>query len=205
MVNVELTTLLKAIGAIALKEKCLKIASCANIIPAIGALKPAEIAAATPQPIKISFDNSPLIFLLIKFPIVPPRCTKGPYWPTDAPPPADIKAENVDRKPVLISNSVVGLCALNMTSAGPWYLDILSNFFNIIIVMAATVRKTSGVTLKQRPDNSIKQELLFDLKREIFSTPSTKPTEQIDTTQPVSVPKIITCKIILNIFKTEFR
>ena len=37
IVKVELTTLLTAIGAIALKEKCLKIASCAKITPAIGA------------------------------------------------------------------------------------------------------------------------------------------------------------------------
>ena len=60
-------------GASALKEKCLKIASWAKIIPPIGELKPAEIAAATPQPINISFDKSPSTFLLIKFPIVPPR------------------------------------------------------------------------------------------------------------------------------------
>ena len=39
-----------AIGAIALKEKCLRTASCAKTTPAMGALKPAEIAAATPHP-----------------------------------------------------------------------------------------------------------------------------------------------------------
>ena len=109
MVSVELTTLLNAMGAIALKEKCLKIASWAKIIPPIGELKPAEMAAATPQPMNTSFDNRPFILLLIKFPIVPPRCTKGPYWPTDAPPLAEIKAENVERNPVFMSNSVVGL------------------------------------------------------------------------------------------------
>ena len=70
---------------------------------------------------------------------------------------------------------------------------------------AAKVRKTSGVALKHLPENSIKHELLIDLKFEIFFTPSTKPIEQIDTMLPVSVPKIITWKIILNIFKTEFR
>ena len=42
-----------AIAPPALKEKCLKIASCAKTKPAIGALKPADIAAATPQPINI--------------------------------------------------------------------------------------------------------------------------------------------------------
>ena len=93
----------------ALKEKCLNMASCAKIIPPIGELKPAEIAAATPHPINISFDKSPFILLLIKFPIVPPRCTKGPYWPTDAPPLAEMKAEKVERNPVFTSNSEVGL------------------------------------------------------------------------------------------------
>ena len=58
-----------------------------------GGIKPAEIAAATPQPMKMSFDKSPGILLLIKFPIVPPRWTNGPYCPTDAPPLAEIKAE----------------------------------------------------------------------------------------------------------------
>ena len=37
-------------GAIARIEKCRRMASWAKITPAIGALKPAEIAAATPQP-----------------------------------------------------------------------------------------------------------------------------------------------------------
>ncbi len=37
-------------GATARTEICLSIASWANTMPAIGALKPAEIAAATPQP-----------------------------------------------------------------------------------------------------------------------------------------------------------
>ena len=41
-------------AATALIEKCLKTVSWANIIPAIGAPKPAEIAAATPLPIIIS-------------------------------------------------------------------------------------------------------------------------------------------------------
>ena len=37
-------------GAMALIEKCLRIASWAKTTPAMGALKPAEMAAATPQP-----------------------------------------------------------------------------------------------------------------------------------------------------------
>ena len=41
-------------GATALKEKCLRTASWAKITPANGALKPAEMAAATPHPRKTS-------------------------------------------------------------------------------------------------------------------------------------------------------
>ena len=60
-------------GAIALKEKCLRIASCAKIIPPIGELNPAEIAAATPQPIKTSLVSVFWVYLFISEPIVPPR------------------------------------------------------------------------------------------------------------------------------------
>ena len=60
-------------GAIALNEKCLRIASCANMMPPIGELKPAEIAAATPQPINTSLVSIVCVYLLISDPIVPPR------------------------------------------------------------------------------------------------------------------------------------
>ncbi len=155
-------------------------------------MKPADIAAATPHPINISFDKRPPILLFIKFPIVPPRCTNGPYCPTDAPPLAEIKAEKVERKPVLRSNSEVGLWALKITSAGPWYHEMFNNLFTNIIAIAAKNRKTRGVALKQNPDNLNKHGLLINLKFEIFSTPSTNPTEQIETMLPVRVPKIIT-------------
>ena len=46
-----------AIAPPALREKCLRTASCAKTSPAIGALKPAEIAAATPHPIKMPGGN----------------------------------------------------------------------------------------------------------------------------------------------------
>ena len=80
---------------------------------------------------------------------VAPKCTNGPYWPTDAPPLAEINAENVERNPVFTSNSVDGLWALKITSAGPWYRDILSDLLTRIIMMAAKNRKTNGVMLKQ--------------------------------------------------------
>ena len=68
------------INASALEEKCLNTASCANTIPAIGELNPAEIAAATPQPIRISLPRfKPLSQLDKKHPNEPPMCTIGPY------------------------------------------------------------------------------------------------------------------------------
>ena len=81
--------------------------------------------------------------------MVPPRCTKGPYCPTDAPPLADTKAEKVDKNPVLESRSCDGLCALSITSAGPWYLLIFSVLFTKIINKAEASKNSSGWTLKQ--------------------------------------------------------
>ena len=63
----------------ALIEKCLKTTSCAKIIPAIGEENPAEIAAATPAPIIISWGISGMnVLLLKKAPNVPPKWTNGP-------------------------------------------------------------------------------------------------------------------------------
>ena len=71
--------------------------------------------------------------------------------------------------------------------------------------MAAKNRETSGVPLKQYSESLNKQELFSILKSEIFFTPRTKPTERIDTRDPVSVPKIITWKIMFNIFKVCYK
>lgn len=74
-------------------------------MPAIGALKPAEIAAATPQPIKISLLRLSLLQRLENItPIVPPRWTIGPYWPRDAPPANDINDAKTEKKLFLLSS-----------------------------------------------------------------------------------------------------
>ena len=65
------------IGAIALREKCLRMASCAKSIPARGALKPAAIAAATPHPINISGLILSLKKFLMNRPMVDPKCTRA--------------------------------------------------------------------------------------------------------------------------------
>ena len=66
-------------AATAFIEKCLKTVSWANIIPAIGAPKPAEIAAATPLPMIISCGILGIKdCFLINEDTVAPKCTKGP-------------------------------------------------------------------------------------------------------------------------------
>ena len=100
-----------AIGAMAFREKCRIIASWANMTPAIGALKPAEIAAATPHPMKISVEIPLLENRFSALPITAPKCTSGPYWPTEAPPEALKKATSVEDKPDFISNSLSVRCA----------------------------------------------------------------------------------------------
>ena len=199
----ELTTLLTAIGAIALKEKWRSIASWAKIMPPIGELNPAEIAAATPQPMKVSFVRRWGDFLFMRFPIVPPRCTKGPYCPTDAPPLADTKAEKVDKNPVLGSRSCEGECALSITSAGPWYLSIFNVLLTKIINTAQASKNNIGCPLKQTVPISKKQLLNWSRQLEIYPTPDTKPTDVIETTPPTIAPKIITWKTIPKVLNTK--
>ena len=80
-------------------ENLLSIASWAKRIPAIGALKPADIAAATPHAIKMSRSSSIRLNRTIISETVAPKCTSGPYWPTEAPPLALISAARVDPIP----------------------------------------------------------------------------------------------------------
>ena len=135
--------------------------------------------------------------------MVPPRCTKGPYCPTDAPPLADTKAEKVDKNPVLGSRSCDGLCALSITSAGPWYLSIFSVLFTKIINTAQANKNSSGWTLKQIFPKLNKQLPNWSRQLEMYLTPDTKPTDVIETTPPTSTPKIMTCKTTLKVLSTK--
>ena len=139
--------------------------------------------------------------------MVPPRCTKGPYCPTDAPPLADTKAEKVDKNPVLGSSSCDGLCALSITSAGPWYLSIFNVLLTKIIKAAQVIKNKRGWILKQIELYLIKQLSNWSLQSEIYLTPDTKPTDVTETTPPTKTPKIITCKTtprVLNTKKASF-
>ena len=91
------------IGATAETEKRLSSASCAKIIPAMGALNPEEIAAATPQAIKTSCLTKLRENFVIIVEIVAPKWTRGPYWPTEAPALAEINAASVEPRPTFTS------------------------------------------------------------------------------------------------------
>ena len=85
--------------------------ACANTTPAMGALNPAAIAPATPQPINTSVVRTPPVACRRKLPIVAPKCTSGPYCPTDAPPLAEMKAASVEPNPARTSSSLSVRCA----------------------------------------------------------------------------------------------
>ena len=68
-----------ATGANTLNEKWRSIASWAKIIPVKGALKPVDIAAATPPPRTISVLIRNLRIALSHEPSVAPKCTNGLY------------------------------------------------------------------------------------------------------------------------------
>ena len=110
--------------------------------PAKGALNPAEIAAATPHPIKISGFILNLKYFLMNRPIVEPKWTRGPYCPTDPPPLITINAARVDPKPFLVSDAAFSLCAAYIESAGPAQRVIFSHFLNPVIKSAASRSET---------------------------------------------------------------
>ena len=81
-------------------------------MPAIGALKTDDIAAATPAPIIISCGILGINFLLLRnVAQVAPKCTNGPYIPTEAPPLIEKKQAIVERKPAFISSVPPFWCA----------------------------------------------------------------------------------------------
>ena len=113
------------------------MASWANIMPAIGAPKPADMAAATPHPITTSV---PILILKNRFNAVlavAPKCTNGPYWPTDALPDAEINAARVDANPVFVSNPSASWCAAYIESAGPFHFLIPNEYRTSKIKRAA--------------------------------------------------------------------
>ena len=85
----------------------------------MGAPKPDEIAPATPHPMNISAVIGVMNFSLSHEPIVAPKCTIGPYCPTEAPPAAEKNAAKVLSKPALTFSSLSSRCAAYILSAGP--------------------------------------------------------------------------------------
>ena len=167
----------------ALKEKCLKIASCAKTKPAIGALKPADIAAATPQPINIPGGSLFDVKLSKNVATVAPKCTRGPYWPTEAPPLAEINAVKVDPNPFFTSIELFIWCEAKIASGGPCQRSILKIFLIIIINMAANKREIIGAN----EDERMSDDKLF-LKSVINDTPFTNKFETMPRVHPTLSP-----------------
>ena len=172
-----------AIAPPALKEKCLSTASWANTSPAIGALKPAEIAAATPQPINIPGGNLFDVKFSKNVATVAPKCTKGPYWPTEAPPLAETNAVSVDPNPRLTSIELLDWCAAKIASGGPCHLVILKTFLIKIIIIAATKSDIIGEN-----DNTMESENKVFRKFVAAATPFTKRLETIPSVHPTLKP-----------------
>ncbi len=172
-----------AIAPPALNEKCLSIASWAKTNPAIGALNPAEIAAATPHPIKIPGGSLLEVKFSKKVATVAPKWTSGPYWPTEAPPLADINAAKVDPKPFLTSKELFVWCAAKIESGGPCQRSILKSFLIKTIKIAAIKREIIGANEDEKRSDD-KWFLILVTK----DTPLTNKLETIPNVQPTLKP-----------------
>ena len=76
-----------------------------------------------------------------------PKCTTGPYCPTDAPALAEVKAARVDNMPTLIWKGSFGTWAERIVSAGPCHLAIPLSLFSAKMTPAA-ITNTSQCTEK---------------------------------------------------------
>ena len=159
------------IGARALTEKWRSIASQAKTTPAIGATNPADIAAAAPQATYTSGFNFVGSTDLTSAPTEEPKWSTGPYWPTDAPPLAEINAAVVDKNPSRTGKGVETRCVLRIVSAGPCQRSMSKARFNPKIKRAAATSAIQRVT-----SNPIKLALIGSdvIKASISKTPSTK-------------------------------
>ena len=64
-------------------------------------------------------------------PIVAPKCTKGPYCPTEPPAEIETMAEKEARKPDFIFNFYLLECADRITSGGPCQRLPRPSFLNV--------------------------------------------------------------------------
>ena len=71
--------------------------------------------------------------------MTPPKCTKGPYCPTEAPPEIDIAEAKVDNKPASVFGLWEGRCAAKILSAGPCHLFRLANLKIIDTIIPAII------------------------------------------------------------------
>ena len=71
-----------------------------------------------------------------------PKCTSGPYCPTEPPPLVTISAAKVEPSPFFVSVEAFSLCAAYIESAGPPQSLMFSHFRTNVIKAAASRSET---------------------------------------------------------------
>ena len=74
--------------------------------------------------------------------MVDPKCTRGPYCPTEPPPLVTISAASVEPSPFFVSVDTFALCAAYIESAGPAQSLIFIHLRNNVIKVAASRSET---------------------------------------------------------------
>lgn len=94
--------------------------------------------------------------------MVPPKCTKGPYIPTEAPPLIEIKEARVDPNPPFKSSVPALLCAAKIVSAGPNHLGSFKKYINRATKIELGIHINSGIIFKDiEPISKVRIKSLF--------------------------------------------
>ena len=152
-------------------------------------VEPRRDGAATPQPIKTSVVRTPPVTCRRKLPIVAPKCTSGPYCPTEAPPLAEMKAASVEPNP--ISHQAHCRCGARRKCCLPARASGKSR--RACAPAGSGQRREQGSAAARRtarrPPTDIMPKLMPSRCSVSHLTPITKPFETIDITSPKPTPQ----------------
>ena len=94
--------------------------------------------------------------------MVPPKCTKGPYIPTEAPPLIEIKEARVDPNPPFKSSVPALLCAAKIVSAGPNHLGNFKKYINKATKIELGIHISKGIKFREKePISKVRTKSLF--------------------------------------------
>ena len=158
------------------------------------------MAAAAPHAMPIlPIDCSAPVRRRVHEPMREPRCTSGPYWPTDAPAPRERHAAIADTTPLRTGMSASAVCAARMASGGPWNWRSWSSNRSRPTSRPAIV----GVAIASK----VSRRLLGAKSRASFraSTASTKPTATTATMPPITRPSTASMVMRVNNRRAGFR